>query len=789
VDQTLLPETARAEVRRLVLVSRAAGVCVGLALALGAFYVHRGYLGSREALYEFATVAVGLGAFIVLSTVTRLGHARILEQSLQEVQKLSDQLREMATADPLTGLLNLRAFQERIARDLEDAARQRTSLSLIVADLDNFKLLNDSFGHAFGDAVLRRTAEVFAAGGTAGAYAARLGGDEFAVVLPGCSREEAARAAGEIERALADLRIDGRQSATLGSFGVGTYPDDGATVQSLFAAADGRMYSEKHHRKAENLSSLAGASRKLFVSVGAALRPDRTTAEILDEIAAAARTQFALSLVRIAVRATDVHPEIIAVSAASREIAEAARAAPAGPLDLADLRGLVPPEAWAIDAPIPDESGAPGSLSLTGLPASSFRPDARVVLALADLIQAIVANGRAHVDAQRAGRERDIHIELARALAGGGTLDERLSRVAEMLAEFMGATSVAIEGLARPGATAPPFNIASGADPAFLERWVAARNSPQGQAFLTAIADETPCIIPSPADDLRIPATERKLLRAAGISASAIAAIRFEGDALGMLAAVCTNKDHCREDWLQVLSSIADHLAPVMKVALLSEELQASYEELERASRESLARLAQAAEARDPHTGGHLRRIQRYSEDLALELGLSAEEARAIGAASAVHDLGKLQLPDQVLLKPGRLDAADWAGMKKHPEHGEQLIGDSPMFEVERCVARWHHERWDGSGYPDGLAGEQIPLPARIVAVADAFDALTTMRLYKPAWPLQRAYDEIVSQRGALFCPDVVAAFERLWRRGRLAELHAEAAAEGGGEEPERLAA
>jgi putative two-component system response regulator len=221
-----------------------------------------------------------------------------------------------------------------------------------------------------------------------------------------------------------------------------------------------------------------------------------------------------------------------------------------------------------------------------------------------------------------------------------------------------------------------------------------------------------------------------------------------------------------------VLTTIADHLAPAIKVALLRDELEASYQQLEQASRASLARLADAAEARDPHTGGHLRRIRVYSVELARELGLSPVEADAIGAASTIHDLGKLRLPDAVLMNPGKLTEDDWELIRLHPEQGERLIGDSPMFETERVVARWHHERWDGSGYPDGLTGLEIPLPARIVAVADAFDALTTVRPYKRAWSLAEAYDEIERMKGRLFCPRVVDALAALWRGGRLEDIY-----------------
>ncbi|MCS7100498.1 MAG: response regulator [Burkholderiaceae bacterium] len=185
--------------------------------------------------------------------------------------------------------------------------------------------------------------------------------------------------------------------------------------------------------------------------------------------------------------------------------------------------------------------------------------------------------------------------------------------------------------------------------------------------------------------------------------------------------------------------------------------------ELERTRLEIIRRLGRAAEFKDNETGRHVIRMSHYSRLIAEALGASAAFCERLLAAAPMHDIGKIGIPDAVLLKPGKLDDAQWAIMRRHPEIGAQIIGDdpSPLLQMARRIALEHHEKWDGSGYPRGLRGEAISVEARVVAVADVFDALTSARPYKPAWPLARALDWLREQSGRHFWPDAVAAFER----------------------------
>lgn len=171
-----------------------------------------------------------------------------------------------------------------------------------------------------------------------------------------------------------------------------------------------------------------------------------------------------------------------------------------------------------------------------------------------------------------------------------------------------------------------------------------------------------------------------------------------------------------------------------------------------------IRRLGRAAEYKDNETGLHVIRMSHYSMLLARALGMSEYEAELLLNAAPMHDIGKIGIPDHILLKPGKLDAEEWKIMRRHPAIGAEIIGKhkSQLLEWARTIALTHHEKWDGSGYPKGLAGKDIPLIGRIVAVADVFDALTTERPYKKAWPVQEALTYIEDQSGRHFDPELV---------------------------------
>lgn len=194
-----------------------------------------------------------------------------------------------------------------------------------------------------------------------------------------------------------------------------------------------------------------------------------------------------------------------------------------------------------------------------------------------------------------------------------------------------------------------------------------------------------------------------------------------------------------------------------MRAQTLAGEVRRGEQAVQAAHVETAHRLSIAAEARDDETGGHIERVGAMSGRLASVLELPAPDVEIIGTAARLHDIGKIGVPDAVLLKPGTLTKEEFEVMRSHTVIGREILArsDSPVLRAAADVAMTHHERWDGGGYPHGLAREEIPLAGRIAMVADAFDAMTNDRRYRKARPVDEAVAEILSERGRQFDPDV----------------------------------
>jgi response regulator RpfG family c-di-GMP phosphodiesterase len=228
--------------------------------------------------------------------------------------------------------------------------------------------------------------------------------------------------------------------------------------------------------------------------------------------------------------------------------------------------------------------------------------------------------------------------------------------------------------------------------------------------------------------------------------------------------------DDLSVDDRELIHVMANQCAAALDNFRLHHSLEESYEE-------AIDMLAQVAEFKDSATGTHIHRMQEYTRRIAKALGCTDAESEIYAKASRLHDVGKVGIPDNILRKPGKLTEEEFAVMRRHTRIGDTVLSRSPSLAVARVVAKSHHERWDGTGYPDGLVGASIPYSARIVAVADVFDALVSTRPYKGPWLAERAAAEIEAGSGKHFDPQVAEVFLKLYRDGRMDDLIAAAVA------------
>ncbi len=255
----------------------------------------------------------------------------------------------------------------------------------------------------------------------------------------------------------------------------------------------------------------------------------------------------------------------------------------------------------------------------------------------------------------------------------------------------------------------------------------------------------------------------------------------FDGEVLGAVTAFGT-PSHLRPESVRILLALAGRVGAEVQLRDHTERLEELVRErthdlveakgaLERSQTETILRLAQAAEFRDHETGNHLTRLSQFSCFLARAIGMDRAFVELLALASLMHDIGKIGIPDAVLLKPGALTPAEREVMKRHTVFGAQICrgSDAPLLQMCERIALSHHEWWNGQGYPQGLRGEAIPAEARLVAVADVFDALISRRHYKEPWPIDRAFDHLAELAGTHLDPALVTAF--LDVRGAVSEI------------------
>jgi HD-GYP domain-containing protein (c-di-GMP phosphodiesterase class II) len=240
---------------------------------------------------------------------------------------------------------------------------------------------------------------------------------------------------------------------------------------------------------------------------------------------------------------------------------------------------------------------------------------------------------------------------------------------------------------------------------------------------------------------------ERALLEQLGFTRLMICRLDVGGEAFGTVEIYRVLDRPFRQGDDRQVATLSEFAANALQRIQLTETIETHYTA-------TLTALASALEAKDPYTQEHTSRIRALAIGIAETMGVSAVTRRAVGLGAILHDVGKIGIADSILLKPGPLTDEEWAAMRRHPLIGEHMLKDIDFVRTALPILRHHHERWDGAGYPDGLKGDEIPLGARIVAVCDSFDAMTTDRPYRKRMSVEAACEELVANAGTQFDPN-----------------------------------
>jgi diguanylate cyclase (GGDEF)-like protein len=379
----------------------------------------------------------------------------------------------------------------------------------------------------------------------------------------------------------------------------------------------------------------------------------------------------------------------------------------------------------------------------------------------------------ATTDPLSADRAAKMLGEIVPLLTSPADLDDKLQLVAHRLSIGGCYDAVSVEIFARPGDPPRASSVFARIPKQALGAWLGERRRRRDDPILQLVLrTRRALIVEDPQNDERLTETQRTALRAAQLKSAVVVPLFWQDDLIGVLLVASKREAAFTPRDVQLLTAGATQITAIARMAALVEELRSASSRLAQSHTETVMLLAAAAEAHDFTTGLHLQNVRAITEALAHELDYREEETKDLGLAAVLHDIGKVRVPDSILASVSRLTDEEWHLMKQHTVWGQEFLAGRPGFELAATIARSHHERWDGGGYPDGLAGEAIPEAATIVAVADSFDAITSDRPYRPRRSAAAAMQEIVACSGGQFSPKVVDALVRLHKRNMLRRLH-----------------
>jgi diguanylate cyclase (GGDEF)-like protein/putative nucleotidyltransferase with HDIG domain len=699
-----------------------------------------GLFGGESVSAELVLAALGVGVASLWSSNPWLLPLALAPIVLINRSLAVPALQLQARIDPKTSLFNARHFAAVLADELSRAERFDRPVSLLMCDLDLLRDINNDHGHLAGDAVLRGVADVFREELRHYDIPARFGGEEFSILLPETASAQALEIADRIRRSLAARRFQIETTsepirATI-SIGVAEFPTDATGADELVHEADLAVYRAK--LQGRNRVVAAGPESSLLTKPHPQRLESVPGIEVQPEPTAREHAPF----MPVAV------PE--AVLTFPRPTRPNVRRIPVRAGLLTTLVGVIGVAA-----------GVAGAL----LGISNDLLGLVVMIALVGGGQALALN----LD------EGGISMTVVGALAGAalfGTRSALVLAVAAVAADWSARRLKLRQLIFDTGAITLASLAAAGVFSVV-----------GGRSFVIACAGVVASVVYFVVDaglhSLVVAAGDEQSLRSAfrdryakllphylvyGFVAGAIA-IAYDAAGLYALAIFAVPILLMRKTQEAYLA-YAQRSATNLRAA--AEAIQAQNVSLEQANRllkerstEAMESLSASVDARDSYTTGHSRRVKQIALAIGRQVGLSRAELDVLGHAALFHDIGKLAIPDAILLKPGGLTQPEWSLMRDHAEEGARIIDRLGFLGDAVPAIKHHHERFDGTGYPDRLRGEEIPLGARIIHVADALDSMLTTHVYRSARPAEEALAELRRGEGTQFCPRCVAALHR----------------------------
>jgi diguanylate cyclase (GGDEF)-like protein len=678
-------------------------------------------------------------------------------------------LEHQAMTDSLTGLYNHRAFHERLRKALADASRAHEAVTVLMLDIDDFKRVNDIYGHGAGDEILRALAETLKDSVRSSDAVYRLGGEEFAIVIPSRSAQNAEQLAHRVVDRVESTDFDPAGRITI-SVGLARGPEHAMNPRELIACAEAAMMSAKARGKnqivlyedsamerpageptpsARDVRSVA--HMKMLQSLGGKLNRLNDVKQIGTVIATELRALIDYHNCRVSlVEGDDVIPiafvgqftsetrepmEILACKVGegiTGRVAQTGESLLIGDAANCEFARILPGtdsiDESQVVVPLRFGTRVVGVIVISKLGLNQFdEDDMRLLEVLAGHAAVALENASLYEAARREAERATALLDFSRQLSSAEGMDAVVDRIVELSAAAFGSPRASLWW--QDGAGADVLLQATYGYPQ-LDRERLARMVFPHELAAEHLTSKEPFVVSN-----EFPA--------------AVAPMTLDGGRLGCIAIALADGAEFGERQLRLLAGIA-HQA---KLALTN---AGSFDTLERTFLETVEALANALEANDEYTSSHARWITDLALKVGQELGLEGASLKRLELGALFHDIGKIGIPETILSKPGPLTLEEREIVETHPELGEKIIAPIDRLEEVRPIVRHCHERYDGDGYPDRLVGEEIPIESRIILVCDAYHAMTTDRPYRKRLAAEEALRRLHEAAGTQFDPRVV---------------------------------